>query len=220
MRRSWAVWPALVFCLVAGCSTATPARQASPSPASATKSPAATPTPEPGLTCGAGSAPAASGYTLYCLRFTPGSTVPFGDHQSGTVGVETTFNGTVQFTLPLSWPPPSVVPNSTGKYLFIDLTTSSSLARSCDGIAHHHLQPFGSSPTVRVGRYAGQPGCLITGSQDQAAIWYAQAEALVQLPGVVSLSDNARSLYNSIALEAPRESIEAILASMEIRRGS
>jgi hypothetical protein len=83
----------------------------------------------------------------------------------------------------------------------------------CKGEAEHHLQPFGTNPTIRPLKVQGQSACLVWPSPDQHKITGDDsALAIVKYPESVEIGGTA---YSFLTLDANKNYIMAMIRNLK-----
>jgi TolB protein len=100
----------------------------------------------------------------------------------------------------------------TGYFILgaVRIEPSGTLEGTCDAIAHHQLEPFGTDPTIQMEQVAGQQACLILPSDDQADANDHMSELLVQYPDPFRYQDR----YQCLTLVVDRAHIEQVVATL------
>jgi TolB protein len=85
----------------------------------------------------------------------------------------------------------------------------------CQGLATHHLQPFGTRPQIRSMKIQGQKACLVWPSKDQALSLGPgrplEAELVVEYPRPVEIEGNS---YDQLTLYADTNHIMEIIKTL------
>jgi TolB protein len=153
-------------------------------PASVSASPTPSPTPSP--------SPTSHGWTTY------------SDADRG-----------VSLRYPSSWSETSgddLFPNfegSSGWLQIDDVKDDGQLSTHelCEHIAAHHLQPYGSDPSIENVELQGQDGCYIWPSDDQDASFRHQSDLIIRYP-------TANGGYDYLYLSADKDHLEKIAATL------
>lgn len=91
-----------------------------------------------------------------------------------------------------------------------------SLEYLCDNNAHHHLQPYGSAPTIEWRPVAGRDACLILPSSDQRASEKGSAALIVPYPAPQLIGSDR---YQYFVLYADEKHISQMADSLQFTAG-
>jgi hypothetical protein len=92
----------------------------------------------------------------------------------------------------------------------LDASEGDSPEPICRGAASHKLQPFGSHPQIEPIKVAGHKGCIVWGSDDQGAPYY--AELVVPFPHPVEIKGHH---YSLLTLYADKKHILDIIKTLK-----
>lgn len=121
----------------------------------------------------------------------------------------------VAFRHPKDWKPSSQYSDRTyfggpNGEVQLDASEGDSPEPICRGAASHKLQPFGSHPRIEPIKVAGHKGCIVWGSDDQGAPYY--AELVVPFPHPVEIKGDH---YSLLTLYADRKHILDIIKTLK-----
>jgi TolB protein len=92
----------------------------------------------------------------------------------------------------------------------LDASEGDNPEQVCRGAASHKLKPFGFHPQIRPIKIEGQKGCIVWGSDDQGAPYY--AELVVPFPRPVEIKGDR---YSLLTLYADRKHILDIIKTLK-----
>jgi TolB protein len=92
----------------------------------------------------------------------------------------------------------------------LDASEGDSPEKVCRGAASHKLQPFGSHPQIKPITVGGHKGCIVWGSDDQGAPYY--AELVVPFPRPLEIKGDR---YNLLTLHADKRHILDIIKTLK-----